>query len=836
MSKFQKIAFYSFLVLALLGGAWAYKAFKNQQNPSLKAIDAIPDSCLFLLKFDAFSEANNMLQNNSLVWQDIHQIEYLKPVQTTLHFFDSLLQAHPELYDLVNGQSVYATIYPERTWLICFNLDQLSSSEKLKEWFPETLQLNGNFIFSKSEAGLVSLSNSRPLLEKFYSPTQSKLSKNSSFRSFYENHHYKGLVLYCAGTGENHLLSNSYAQIHSTPQTFLANGFIQPDSNSLLKHLGEGIELDDAFFNRLPLVCRQFEAFHFSNMEKTIVTNGRNWWTDVNDSALFNARQQFYNSLQQTLIKAELPSRHNAVILPLKDSALLKELMPYLYDSIIPRVFPIYQLNKKKYSFSNSTFSGLNCEALHYACLINNAIIFTYSIDDADIFINAYINKSSLLLNPGFKAFAEEQLQDKTAYVRYGIIHQQDKHHIPFGTALQSKDLDHLKNINHFAYTATPNSAGLRFRMLLNYYQENSTDEPALLWSFKADTSIITSPGLFKNHNTKDNEIAFQTANRTLYLISSTGRLIWKKQLNETVRSSFYIVDAFKKNKFQLLFNTDNYIHLIDRNGNYVQGYPVKLPAKATSALSVINYENKTDERIFIACANATIYNYSLWGIKQEGFKPFKTENTVTLPIRYCRVGASDYLITADVKGKIYAFSRKGEGRIDFKNKLIEQTETLEIVEGNRLQNTYLMYPDPSNNLIHKISLNDKKEVFKTGTDSDSLHYTFYDEDLNGIPEVIANKTGSINVYDFNGSLQDHFNTGNTFLPDYVRIFRKEENLIYLFGQSSSFGVTIYEKQKNKNQKFESNTPPLISDLFKNGKLFILTTSHGKLKCYGLHP
>lgn len=834
MTTLQKILFYSFLVLSLLGGVWAYNAFKNQQNPSLKAIDAIPDSCSFLLKFDGFSEVNNMLQNNSLVWQDIHQIGKLRAVQSTLHYFDSLLQTHPDLSELVNNQSVYAAMYPDHTWLIGFNLDRLSTSEKIKEWFPSSLRLHGENIVSKSEVGLVALSSSMKLLEKFFSANSAKLAKNENFVRFYQHHHYKGLALYCAPGSQKQLLANSYAQIHSTPQTLFLNGVTRSDSSSLLSYLGEGIEPDETFFNRLPLVCRHFEFFHFSDMGKAMRLTSTNWWTKTNDSALFNARQQFYNSMEHVLVKVELPSRKNAVILPLSDTTLLSELSPYLYDSVLPRVYPLHHLIKRKHSFVTSTFPGLQCTELNYACRINDALILTTLADDADIFINAFVNKSSLLLNPGFKAFAEEQLQGKTAYINYSILHLQDKSDLPFGNSLQTKDLAYLKNINHFAYTALPNTSGLRFRMILNYYQENSIEEPALLWTFKADTSIRTSPYLFKNHITKDNEIAFQTSDRTLYLISSTGKLIWKKLLNENIRSPFYIVDAFKKNKFQLLFNSDNYIHLIDRNGNYVQGYPVKLPTKASSALSVIQYENKTDERLFIACINNTIYNYSLWGIKQEGFKPLKTEHPVTLPIRYCRVGASDYLITADTKGKIYAFSRKGEGRIDFKNKLIEQTSTFELIEGNSLQNTYLMYSDPSNNLIHKISLNDKKEVFKTGTDTDSLSYAFFDTDLNGIPEVITSKKGTLQVYDFNGNSQDHFTTACTGYPDYIKLFRTDDKLIYLFGNTTTTTVCTHEKQKNRNQNFESRTPPLINDLFKTGKPFILTTDNGKLKCYGL--
>ena len=227
-----------------------------------------------------------------------------------------------------------------------------------------------------------------------------------------------------------------------------------------------------------------------------------------------------------------------------------------------------------------------------------------------------------------------------------------------------------------------------------------------------ADTTIISKPFLFKNHTTKGNEILFQTADNKLYLQNATGKTLWKTKLNEKIESEFFVIDAFKNGKFQMLFNTKNYLHLIDRNGNYVQGYPVKLPSSATNKLSVFDYENKNDQRLFIACADKKIYNYSIWGIKQDGFKPVHTVAEVILPIKYCKIGLSDYLITADRKGNIHAFSRKGDGRIDFKNKLIENAEDIEIVAGNSIMNTQIIYYDKMGHLLNKISLDDKKTIF----------------------------------------------------------------------------------------------------------------------------
>src|SRR5690606_8602915 len=105
----------------------------------------------------------------------------------------------------------------------------------------------------------------------------------------------------------------------------------------------------------------------------------------------------------------------------------------------------------------------------------------------------------------------------------------------------------------------------------------------------------------FVNHNTKENELIIQDEANILYLINAKGTILWKKQLNEKITSPIYMVDAVKNKKYQMLFSTKHHIHLIDRNGKYLNNYPAKLPAEATSPLSLLDYDNDKDYRLFIA-------------------------------------------------------------------------------------------------------------------------------------------------------------------------------------------------------------------------------------------
>jgi hypothetical protein len=339
---------------------------------------------------------------------------------------------------------------------------------------------------------------------------------------------------------------------------------------------------------------------------------------------------------------------------------------------------------------------------------------------------------------------------------------------------------------------------------------------------------------VFTNHSTQENELCFQDNAKQLYLISSTGNLIWKKKLNETIKSDIYTVDLFKNGKLQMLFNTENYLHLLDRNGNYVQGYPVKLPTKVTSDITLLDYENNKDYRVFLACANKHIYNFSLYGIKTEGFTPLKTDAIVELPIHYIKVGQSDYLITVDVMGKIYAFSRKGEGRIDFKNKTITNLSNFYVLSGNTLDNSKLIYVDDKNNLLNKISLTDKKEALKLGDELSGFktHYDLINDDAQ--IDVLAYGDGALYGYDlFSSKLMEHFSTASVY-ENVQAISTSSHNYVLAFDKTGQKIDIINKEGKLISSISNASKRPLVSNLYKNGKTYLVLTNRHQVFCQEL--
>jgi hypothetical protein len=278
-----------------------------------------------------------------------------------------------------------------------------------------------------------------------------------------------------------------------------------------------------------------------------------------------------------------------------------------------------------------------------------------------------------------------------------------------------------------------------------------------------------------------------------------------------------------------LLFNTDNYLHLIDRNGNYVPGYPIKLPAKATNAISLLDYNGDKDFRIFIACKNNLIYNFNLYGVRSEGYKPYKTDAPVKLPIQFVRVGESDYLVTIDEAGVIQAFSRKGVGRIGLKNKSIEHCQDFAIVGTNNINRTFLYYIDDKNNLINRISFSDKKDIIKLSKDLTNAQIKFGMINDDQTPDFLAQSVNGLIASDINGTfIYENDKLDAVGLCNTIKNGVKQ--LYYVFDKDKQ-KVVIANSASMKLMELKASSEPNIFNLFKDEKNYMIYSYKSKLMC-----
>jgi len=157
------------------------------------------------------------------------------------------------------------------------------------------------------------------------------------------------------------------------------------------------------------------------------------------------------------------------------------------------------------------------------------------------------------------------------------------------------------------------------YNNLLFKHQPAKNPKTNAAWETRLDTSIALKPELVINHITNEKEIFVQDAKNNIYLINKTGRILWKKNLKEPIMGDVLQVDYYKNGKLQYLFNSLTQIHLLDRNGNYVERYPTQLPSASINSLSLVDYDNKKSYRIFVPCSDNKVYCYSIgWKANQR--------------------------------------------------------------------------------------------------------------------------------------------------------------------------------------------------------------------------
>jgi len=187
--------------------------------------------------------------------------------------------------------------------------------------------------------------------------------------------------------------------------------------------------------------------------------------------------------------------------------------------------------------------------------------------------------------------------------------------------------------------------------------------KPQTLWESKLDANVATKPALVTNFTTKEQEIMVQDELNNLYLLNASGRIIWKINIGEPIKSEIFQIDLLKNGRLQYLFSTAKAIHLMDKNGKYLPKYPLKLNAPATNGMSLFDFDGNKDYRIMIACMDNKVYAFDKNANPIKAWKFGSTSGAVTWPIQNVKLQDKDYIVFYDPV-KVYILDRKGAVKV----------------------------------------------------------------------------------------------------------------------------------------------------------------------------
>ncbi len=280
------------------------------------------------------------------------------------------------------------------------------------------------------------------------------------------------------------------------------------------------------------------------------------------------------------------------------------------------------------------------------------------------------------------------------------------------------------------------NEGPLMYNTIYLQYNGVKKNDVNLLWSAQLDTSVSMSPQLVVNTEDKTNEIIIQDDSNQLYLIDNSGTIKWKSQLQEKIMGKIHQIDFYHNGKLQYLFNTASRLYLIDHNGDKVGNYPIRLPANSSCGMSVFDYENLREYRIFVPCENNIVYGYQGSGKPLGGWLFNRPIGHISRPVQYFNIDGKEYLLIADSKGSVYILDRKGKKKIEIKEKIFTSPNNAFELDSTDREPLHFVTTDTSGKLVY-IYLDGKVKTRKVATVSSHHYFILKDINSDGKKDLI---------------------------------------------------------------------------------------------------
>lgn len=497
--------------------------------------------------------------------------------------------------------------------------------------------------------------------------------------------------------------------------------------------------------------------------------------------------------------------------------------------------YEIRKINKSNFipEIFGSIFSAIEN---NYYTFIGDYVVFANSESSLKNLISYFETGKTLDLNDNFKAFSDNisSRSNMLLYIRPGDLLGRLSEYLNNDVVKQF--VFNEKTVRSFQGVALQISHGdpLSFT---NFYIKHSDvihEENLALWKVQLDDEIVWGPFLVLDHQTRKQNIIVFDKRASMYLINSDGQVLWKKKLDELPISNIFQVDYYKNGKIQYLFNTGNYIYLIDKKGRNVTGYPKKLHSKATNGIVVLDYLKNKDYRLLIAQADKRIYNYSITGKEIKGWKQPRTQNIVVESVTRLVANKKDYIIISDIENEIKIVDRKGKRRIKLSGKL-KKAKNSDFYVNRTNSKGIIITTDESGRLVY-ISSSGKLNYTDFGNFSHGHFFLYEDFNGDGSKDFIYIDGKKLTVFDrFKTELFSYqFGSEITIKPKFFTFGRKQhvlgvvannERTIYLFDNKGNIIIS---------KGLVGETPFTVGNLYDDNKINLVSAAGSVLYNYRL--
>lgn len=782
---------------ALVCGTWGYFYLQNLKKPTLKPFDVLPDSCAVLVEVKEPLHFIAELTQGNLMWEEFLKINNVQKFGAVLSLLDSLTN-NEELREYLGREPFYIALYgKKREAVYAFNLSDVNEEERAIAFFENNfaakklsagvyqcvLQVNGKtdfYIFT--EAGLVVASVSKEFIESVSEKnTKQALASNTNLLAsyktaakdkgtsiflhepfFYRNTWNRFLTMqsgtFFAGPNEKWIP----VDLGIEPSDINVQGFLPADS-AVIARLMQHQEADDLkdLYEHLPYNTFSFEAINISdygmfcrdNYSNDSIARRRDL-KKYSDSLSANAQSEivsFMGNYISNFKSAVGDTVYEYGIVSLSDEAKALTFFRSTADSVFinsdsANLFLFW--DKKIFSCLNAKFFATG---FSYVSVLNEKAVFCNSIKGVGEYRRSVNEKTNFSANERAMQFITHNFNSDVNYLYYGDVFKSKAVLQKALSESMNRELSEspelFEKFDAIGFSLQKLKGSIFYKAHAGFNPKNKMYQNTL-WEALADTDLYQMPVPFINHKTNERELVCQDRANSLYLLSNTGKILWKKNVREKMLGEPVQIDFFANGKLQMLFTSENFIHLVDRNGNYVEGFPVKIKSGAAGGISVFDYDNSKNYRLWIPLKNNTVICLNTSCKTVEGFIPVAIKAPLARPITHLMVQQKDYFVLTDTAGNVYVTNRKGELREKINNKLPGGNHEIYWDIGKDISKTYLCFVEISSKTLRKLSLTDKMEVSLLKSDLDAGNYFFDTLQQGGSPLVVLTKENKMQGFD----------------------------------------------------------------------------------------
>ncbi|GAB4314531.1 MAG: hypothetical protein Kow00127_05750 [Bacteroidales bacterium] len=256
-------------------------------------------------------------------------------------------------------------------------------------------------------------------------------------------------------------------------------------------------------------------------------------------------------------------------------------------------------------------------------------------------------------------------------------------------------------------------------------YQPDIRQLSGAVWHFETEALVSRPPVLITNHRTGRLNALVIDKNDNLYLADHMGVPRWSVPLIESPMGLPVQIDYYQNGKYQYLFNTPNYVYIIDLTGSYVADFPVRTALPATAPLACFDYENNGNYRFLIPLDDNRLYNFDKEMKPVEGWNIAEFRKPLVKPVQHLVADDKDFLIATEQDGRLTFLNRRGEVRISLKKPVIQAKNSL-CYSNTENDKGLILTTGPVGELIY-ISMDGTVKTEKPASFSKD-HYFLYDD------------------------------------------------------------------------------------------------------------